>query len=52
MNKENANHIKTFEKIGFVVNSFPSPQGNVGSNLIVVEVVTFDGGKEGQGGKA
>jgi len=32
-----------------VVRSFPSPQGNVGSKLIVVEVVTFDGGKEGQG---
>jgi hypothetical protein len=41
----------TWNKIGFVVSSFPSPQGNMGSNFIVAEVVTSNEGKGGQGQK-
>ncbi len=32
--------------------SFPSPQGDAGSNLIVAEMVTSNGGKGGQGQEA
>jgi hypothetical protein len=32
-----------------VVNSSPPPQGDVGSNFIVAEVVTSNGGKGGKG---
>jgi len=31
-----------------VVSSSPSPQGDVGFNLIVTKMVTFNGGKGGQ----
>jgi hypothetical protein len=38
----NANHIKTLEiKFALWLAPFFSPQGNVGSNFIVVKVVTF-----------
>jgi hypothetical protein len=35
-----------------VVSSTPSPQGDVGSNLIVAKVVTSNEGKGGQGQEA
>jgi len=37
----------TWNKVGFVVRSSASPQGDVGSNLIVAKVVTSNWGKVG-----
>jgi hypothetical protein len=39
----------TWNKIGFVVSSSPSPEGDVDSNLIVAKVVTSNEGKGGKG---
>jgi hypothetical protein len=50
MNKANANHIKTFEiKLALWLVPLLPPQGDVGSKIIVAEVVTFNGGKGGKG---